>query len=319
MKIVKKRLICLMAAGCIACLSVACGNSNASNTEKSMSSNASETLGVEPEGGISSGTSYDGMEMEGETAAGTENAGTEEGAVQVSGSQSQSQKLIKTVEIEAETKEYDTLVSSVTKEVNQLNGYIEESVERHRGEDRGWCSMTIRIPCESLDAFLNHVSQSANVLSKSVNTEDVTLAYVDMQSHIKALRTEEETLLGLLERAEKLSDVITLQNELTSVRYQIESYESQIRTYDNLVRYSTVHLTVEEVERETPVQEEKSFLAEIRSGLSDNLYDIGMAFRNCAVWAIISLPYFAIIGVIAAVVILVVRKIRKRRKKGVEP
>lgn len=59
----------------------------------------------------------------------------------------------------------------------------------------------------------------------SKTTEDVTLEYVDTESHLKALKTEEETLLALLEKAEKLSDVFEIQEELTNVRYQIESYE----------------------------------------------------------------------------------------------
>ena len=207
-------------------------------------------------------------------------------------------------------------MASLDAKINQLNGYIESSEEdQYGGKDRRCCTVTVRIPCDSLDSFLAVISESTNVLSKNVSTEDVTLTYVDMESHIKALRTEEETLLGLLEKAEKLSDVITLQDELTDVRYQIESYESQLRTYDNLVQYSTVSLTVEEVERETTVSEKKSFLSEIRSGLSDNLYTVGQALRSLAIWLIVSLPYFVVIGVAVAVVFFVIRKIKKRHRK----
>ena len=68
--------------------------------------------------------------------------------------------------------------------------------------------------------------------------------YVDMQSHVKALRTEQNTLLELIEKADKLKDIIALQSQLTQVRYEIESYESQLRMYDNRVNYSTLNLTV---------------------------------------------------------------------------
>lgn len=317
MKKSSKRMFCALAVAAVMCLSASCGNSGSTQSEMSEEVSSGETqsdgnvvynqdLSMSQEEGVGTSTSV-------ENGDGSQ-TGTADG--RVSNAEKQGQKLIKNVTICAETKEYDKLMASLDAKINQLNGYIESSEEdQYGGKDRRCCTVTVRIPCDSLDSFLAVISESTNVLSKNVSTEDVTLTYVDMESHIKALRTEEETLLGLLEKAEKLSDVITLQDELTDVRYQIESYESQLRTYDNLVQYSTVSLTVEEVERETTVSEKKSFLSEIRSGLSDNLYSVGQVIRSLAIWLIVSLPYFVVIGAAVAVVVFVIRKIKKRHRK----
>ena len=58
---------------------------------------------------------------------------------------------------------------------------------------------------------------------KSESTEDVTLQYVDLQSHKKALLAEQESLLSMMEQAESIEDIIAINEQLTDVRYQIES------------------------------------------------------------------------------------------------
>ena len=41
-------------------------------------------------------------------------------------------------------------------------------------------------------------------------------------------------------------------NRLSEVRYQLESIESQLRTFDNRIDYSTVYLYIDEVEVFSP-------------------------------------------------------------------
>ena len=193
----------------------------------------------------------------------TEMAGAEAasgtGSVQVQEAQSQ-RKLIKTVEMDIETKEFDNVLSALESEVAALGGYIENSntyngssYSSHR--ETRWADMTVRIPEEELDSFLNTVSDISNVTRRSDNVEDVTLAYVDLESHRDALRTEQTRLLELLEQAETIEDIITIESRLSEVRYQLESMESQLRTYDNKIDYSTVYLNISEVEVFTPVSE----------------------------------------------------------------
>lgn len=61
--------------------------------------------------------------------------------------------------------------------------------------------LTARIPSEKLDGYLAGISKQSNVTRKSESTEDVTLQYVDLQSHKKALLAEQESLLSMMEQA----------------------------------------------------------------------------------------------------------------------
>jgi hypothetical protein len=112
-------------------------------------------------------------------------------------------KLIKTVNMDVETREYDKLLSAVENKVTELGGYI-ESLDAYNGStyysyrSTRNANLTIRIPKDRLEEFQNTVSELGNVTSRSENVQDVTLTYVDLQSHRDALRTEQERLLQLI-------------------------------------------------------------------------------------------------------------------------
>ena len=74
--------------------------------------------------------------------------------------------------------------------------------------------------------------------------------------------------MALMEKAESVDAMtIALETRLTEVRYQIQSMESQLRTYDNQVDYATITLSVEEVTIYTPdTQEPKSDLQRMTDG-----------------------------------------------------
>lgn len=242
---------------------------------------------------------------------------------------SDSQKLIKTVSLNMETKEFDELLENIEAQVKGMNGYIENSsisgnsYYNSNGTRYAW--LTLRIPADQLDGFVTIVEELGNVTSKNESVEDITLQYVDVESHKEALVTEQERLMELLEKAESMEDIITIESRLSEVRYELQSYESTLRTYDNKVNYSTVTIDICEVERVSRTPEKKTFWGEIKERLSDNFYRIGQGLRIFAIWFISSLPYLVIWAVVIFVVIRGVRRIfwkkpffGKRRKKAEE-
>lgn len=119
--------------------------------------------------------------------------------------------------------------------------------------------------------------------------------------------------MELLDTAETMEDIITLESRLSEVRYQIESMEAQLRTYDNLVDYSTVNLYINEVERYTPVPEGTTW-DKIKTGFSENVYKVTNGIKNFVVEFIIALPILAVWAVIIVIAIFVLRKIHNRKK-----
>ena len=96
--------------------------------------------------------------------------------------------------------------------------------------------------------------------------------------------------------------------------YEIESYESQLRTYDNLIDYTTVTIYISEVER-TIAAENQSIWQEIGTNIANNAQDIGAFFTALFIWLASALPYLIILAVAAVIVIVIVKACQKRRKK----
>lgn len=228
-----------------------------------------------------------------------------------------SRKLIKNVNLSVETETFEELLATITEKTESFSGYIEESYtyngSNYYGRGTRNASMTVRIPAQQLDAFLSSVSEVSNVISRNDSVSDVTLQYVDMESHKKALTAEQDRLLELLEQAESVEDIITIESRLSDVRYQIESMESQLRTLQNQVSYSTVYLDIQEVEKLTPV-EEQTRGEMIREGFVDSLYGVGNGLLDFGTAVIIDLPYLVVWAAVILLVILIIRLLRKHRK-----
>lgn len=245
-----------------------------------------------------------------DTAAETVDVPAESGGVQ------SGQKRIRTVNMTAETTDFDRLVSSVKDRTEELGGYVERSelnAASGSAADR-WINLVLRVPAKELDGFVTQIGEEANVTYSSESTEDVTLSYVDMESHLTALRTEQETLMSMLEQAKTMEDILTIQTRLTDIRYQIESYESQIRVCDNQVEYGTVNLDIAEVIRETSAAG-TTFGQSVRARFGDNLYLVGRGLRNFAIGFLGAVPILIPVAGIAAALVWVLRHVRKIRKK----
>lgn len=230
-------------------------------------------------------------------------------------------KLIRTVDLNLETENYDSLMEGLEQEINALGGYIEYKDAYHgnyknriNGYRNRHANITARIPAEKLDEFTGKAAEIGNITYESESVEDVTLQYVDLSSHKKMLLKEHERLMELLENAESMEDIIVIESRLSEVRYQIESMESQIRTFDNQVDYSTVHINIEEVEHYTP-QPEKSTWERIKSGFSENVYRVTNGIKDFAIEFVIAIPVLLVWAAVIIVGVILIRMILKRKNK----
>lgn len=240
--------------------------------------------------------------------------GTETGAIEQP--MDNNRKLIRYLDYSVETKEFDKFVESLNALVEKSEGYIEYS--EVTGNDYGYdgnrdANYVLRIPAKGLGSFKTEIANMGNVVRQSERVEDVTLNYVDTESHITALKAEQESLVAMLEKADTVEAVIAIQNRLTEVRYQLESYESQIRTYDNQVEYSTVTLFLREVERETKVSE--TFGEKLRERFNNSLYGLGDGLTSFAIWFLGGIPYWILLAVIILIIVVIVKKTGKRMRK----
>lgn len=204
-------------------------------------------------------------------------------------------KLIRNANLNVETKAYDDFITALDAQIASHGGYVQNG-ETNGSAERGnrWSSYTIRVPENRYTAFLSTVSALGTVTYRSESVQDVTMEYTDVEARIRALETEHDTLLAILEKCENLDDVITVQSRITDVQYELDSYKSRMRRYDDLIAYCTVYLSVDEVEKVTVPPAEQTLGERIAEDLAENCEDIADDAADFAVWFVSSLPYFAI-------------------------
>ncbi len=225
-------------------------------------------------------------------------------------------KLIRDVDLSVETKAFDTLIGDLTARTKALGGYIEQSYlsgNSYSAESGNrYATVTCRIPAERLDEFLASMGENCNIISQNETAQDVTLTYVDLESRIKALEAERDALTTMLEKADTTADILTIRSQLTEVIYKLESATASLRSLSERVSYSSVSLSIREVQTySAPAQ--VSFWERISTGFLSSLKNVGGIISTLFIWLIVGLPYLLILAVIAVCIILLIRFISKRQ------
>lgn len=221
-------------------------------------------------------------------------------------------KLIRTVSMDIATEDLDTLRTKLDNSITSCGGYIESSTldTPQNGYSRRSYYVTARIPSDNLDSFLETAGTLGTVTNKNIETEDITLRYVDQKAYLDSLRTEYDRVSELLEQATELDQILALESKLSDLRYQINSYETQLRTYDNLVDYSTVYFYITEVAYEQSTS--NTIGSRISNGFRNSLYEVRDFFVDLFVAIIANLPILVVLAAILIVIILLIRKLIRK-------
>ena len=226
------------------------------------------------------------------------------------------QKIIYTYRYDIESTDFDKSIEELEKAIKDSEGYIESSNisgNRYYYKNTRVAEYTIRIPTKSANKFVEYIDANCIISRKEIDTDDVTMTYVDIQSRISALNTRKAKLEEFMTQATNMSDLLTIQKELSNVIYEIESYEARLRTYDNLIDYTTIYLTIDEVETPTVV-EEKTMWQEIKDKFGTNLDDVIEGCKNFVIFLVSSIPQFVVIFIIVFPTILIIKRISKKRR-----
>ncbi len=235
-------------------------------------------------------------------------------------------KIIRTAKISAETKNFEGAVTEIEKEVEALGGYVESSeitgrnyASQNNNHATRSAKFSIRVPAEKLDAFLGKAGELLNVTSSATTATDISNEYYDIEARLNVLRTERQVLEEMLAESTNINNMITVEQRLYDVIYEIESYETMLRVYDSKVAYSTVTLELWEVTDLTVVLEENTFGARFKKALSESWRNFVDFCKDAVIWLVYALPALLVLGVIATgisfVVVFAVRKRNKRKQE----
>lgn len=257
-----------------------------------------------------------------EDGAGVNGAAADEAAAAPAASQAPSQnpaadsrKVVKSAELVLQTTRYDEAAAKFESLVGSSGGYIESSSVQGTGaggDDGRVAVYTVRVPAERLDEFLNGAGALGTVVSRALHGEDVTQSYFDSETRLKTLRTEQDRILALMQKAEKIEDVITIEQRLTEVENEIEQLTGELKRLDSLISLSTVTVKINEVSVITSPQG-NGLGGQLASMLRTSVSALGKFFRYLLLALTAALPFLAVAAVIAAAVLFIRRRIKKKK------
>jgi hypothetical protein len=149
-------------------------------------------------------------------------------------------KIIKEGNLRFQTNDLTATYTQIQNAVKSHNATIQNDTE---GKDYGsvFRRLIIRVPSKNFDLFLKDISKGvAYFENKEISSQDVTAEYIDIDARLKAKKVLENRYLELLKKANKVSEMLEIEAQLSSIREEIEAKEGQLNYMQNRVSFSTI-------------------------------------------------------------------------------
>ena len=142
-----------------------------------------------------------------------------------------------------EVDEVPVAVAQVRTTAESLGGFVGQ-LSSSGGPERQQSTMTIRVPQAEFFTALEHIKSLGKVRSENVGSEDVTERFIDLEARLRSALREEESLLSLLDKANQVSEILTIERELSRVRSDIERAQGQLNFLERRVDLSTITVSL---------------------------------------------------------------------------
>jgi len=174
-------------------------------------------------------------------------------------------------------------------------------------------SWTVRVPVENLEAFVAAVKKLGELERSTLDAQDVTEEFYDVEADVRNRKVEEEAFLNLEKTATTYDQLLSAKREVARVRNEIDRLQKRLNVLSNLTALSTV--TVHLAERKGYVPEAAaSFSTSIGRTFSESL-DALLAFgKGLVLVAVAITPWLPIVLIAFGVPVWLFRRwLRQRR------
>ncbi len=207
------------------------------------------------------------------------------------------------------------VVSNIEDTGKKINTYAENndgyivSSQINNPLDQPRSYITVRVPAEKLDQAIDYYKTLADkVVSENITSEDITEKYVDLESKLKNYQATEEQLKEIMKKAQSVDEILKVQNQLTSVRQNIELIKGQMQYLEKNVDMAKISVTLAQDEASLPVISDKW----------QPLSQIKLAFRSVLSflrWISYAIIWIVVFGIIWIPIWLII-KYKNRTKKN---
>ncbi len=207
-------------------------------------------------------------------------------------------KVIKTAELNVEVENLDDAQKRVIALVDQRGGFI-GSLTITDYETSRQASIIVRVPSEHFREVYDAVKALGEVERDHIGGQDVTEEFMDLERRIANKQAEEERVRAMFDEARTVEDLLKVEQRLSEVRMEIETYQGRLHFLKDQVRYST--LTIDLVEYgEAPVEETGGWK------LGYHFVGAWRALTNAVRKIVVAMIYIALPGAVVWIPLLIV-------------
>lgn len=215
--------------------------------------------------------------------------------------------VIRTTELSVEVRSAPKAAAAARSTVEASGGLVATETTERIDDEHETSHLVLRVPQDSYQEVLRELTGSGKLLSRSSNAKDVTDQVVDVESRIATQRASVTRVRELMDKAEKLTDVVTLEGELSSRQADLESLLAQQASLKDRTSLATITLDLTEPDapRKDGKDDDPGFLDALGGGWD--------AFVTMFRWIAVAIGAAAPFLATAALVLVVWRVLRARR------
>ncbi|MBE6754709.1 MAG: DUF4349 domain-containing protein [Ruminococcaceae bacterium] len=234
-------------------------------------------------------------------------------------------KIVRNADISLEADDARKCYADLLAFARSVGGYESScSVNARESEysDYVYLNAVIKLPPEQLDAFMNKAGEVGTVTNSSVTSDEITAEYYDVQTRLTSLTAALDSYYTLLEKAETIEEVLSIQTRIDELVTEIEVLKGTLRLYNSMVDESTVNIYISQY-NEVPAEEKEYEWDSLDAPAVGKLIKNGFLGVCNFLWSL--LQWLAIIIISASPLLLVAgiilffalraRKARKQRQK----
>jgi hypothetical protein len=178
----------------------------------------------------------------------------------------------------------------------------------------------LRIPVERLEDFRRGVVKLGVPETNTINSEDVTGRYYDLEASIKTYKASEETLRKLMDKAVgKVEELLAVEKELAARREKIEQLQGELNRLTNLTALTTVNVTFHEIKNYVPPQA-PTFGSRLATTFSNSIEALAGFGRGLLLVGAALAPWLPVVLVVVGLAwVIVRRRLNRLRPLPVQP
>lgn len=159
-------------------------------------------------------------------------------------------KIIKNGSLELAVKSMDTAVIELKRIAHEVKGDVTDLNVSDGRQGIRYGYLTLEIPSTNFEQVFDQVKAIGDVvINENVSTDDVTDHYVDVEARLRNHREREDRYRQILQSADTIEEILSVQERIDEERFQIEMIESQLQNLDRRIDRSRINisLTTEDV------------------------------------------------------------------------